>query len=76
MEWLRSRWRFNNCVAVESTGRGGGLALLWLNEVKVDVQSFSRHHIDAIIGDGNEERGKWRFTGFYGEPDINKRQES
>ena len=76
MDWLRSRWRFNNCVAVESTGRGGGLALLWLDEVTVKVQSFSKHHIDVIIGNDNKEVGKWRFTGFYREPDTNKRQES
>ena len=76
MDWLRSRWNFNNCVAVECMGRAGGLALLWMDEVKVDVQSFSKNHIDAIIGEGNEEVKKWCCTGFYGEPDTNKRQES
>ena len=76
MDWLRSRWKFDNCVAVDCLGRGGGLALLWLDEVNVEVQSFSKYHIDAIIGENNENVSKWRFTGFYGEPDTNKCQES
>ena len=41
MEWLRSRWHYDNCFAVDSVGRGGGLALLWMNDVQVEVMSFS-----------------------------------
>ena len=56
MEWLRSRWDYDNCFAVDCLGRGGGLALLWMNEAKVEVQSFSNQHIDATIGLITSER--------------------
>ena len=35
MEWLRSRWKFDRCFSVEGTGRGGGLAILWMEEAQV-----------------------------------------
>jgi len=43
--------------------------------MKVDVQTYSPRHIDAIV---TEEQGnkQWRFTGFYGHPKTNKREES
>ena len=44
--------------------------------MKVEVQSFFRYHIDAIIRDSNEKVKKWPFTRFYGEPDTNKRHVS
>ena len=53
MEWLRARWHFDNCLAVDSVGRGGGLALLWMNEVRLEVKSFSVQHIDANVSDSN-----------------------
>ncbi|XP_075645553.1 uncharacterized protein LOC142616624 [Castanea sativa] len=62
-------------LVVPSVRRGGGLALLWKSSTRVDVQKYSPHHIDAIV---TEEQGnkKWRFTGFYGNPETNKREES
>ena len=38
------------------------------------MDSFSRFHIDAVVGGGSQEA--WRFTGFYGEPDTNDRMEA
>ena len=38
------------------------------------VETTSKNHIDCIIGKGRE--GIWRFTGFYGEPNAQKRHES
>ena len=43
----RSQW-----LVVLRKGRSGGLALLWKKELKVDVQSFSDSHIDAIVDQG------------------------
>ncbi|KAK9985942.1 hypothetical protein SO802_030893 [Lithocarpus litseifolius] len=62
-------------LVVPSVRRGGGLALLWKNSTRVDVQTYSPRHIDAIV---TEEQGnkKWRFTGFYGNPETSKREES
>ena len=62
-------------LVVPSEGKSDGLALLWKLEVKVDTQTFSRWHIDAIINSGDSIR-KWHLTGFYGNPDTQGRLES
>lgn len=56
-------------------GRSGGLALLWLNANSLEIFNFSNSHINVAMKDvdGNE---KWRFTGFYGQPDSAKKRES
>ncbi|KAL0423118.1 UNVERIFIED_CONTAM: putative mitochondrial protein [Sesamum radiatum] len=59
-------------LAVDSIGKGGGLALLWDKEVFVDLVSFSRYHMDARV-QLREGEDYWRFTGIYGEPDSSKR---
>ena len=74
MEWLRSRWKFDNCFAVDSRGRAGGLAFLWSEDVSVEVKSYSNNHIDVMVGGNNAKR--WRFTGFYGNPNVNQRRDS
>jgi exonuclease III len=66
MDWLRWKLEMPNMVTVDSEGSSGGLALFWRSEVEVGVKSFSKYHIDSVI---QEEDGlKWRFTGIYGEP--------
>ena len=52
---------------------GGGVALLWWDNVDVDVQTSSPHHIDALI---NQNGVIWHFTGFYGHPETSRRGES
>ena len=59
-------------LVVPSEGRNGGLALLWKEELKVDAQSYSDSHIDAIVGQ-EEDGQQWRLTGFYGNPETSKR---
>ena len=41
----------------------------------MDVQSFSDSHIDAIV-DQEDDGQQWRITGFYGNPETSKRQDS
>ncbi|KAL0313943.1 UNVERIFIED_CONTAM: hypothetical protein Sangu_2238700 [Sesamum angustifolium] len=48
-------------LAVDSRGKGGGLALLWDKEVFVDLVSFSRYHMDARV-QLREGEDYWRFT--------------
>ena len=74
LERLKYNVKFASLFVVNSQDRGGGLALLWQHGVQVWVDSFSRFHIDAIIQGGSREA--WRFTGFYGEPDTNEREEA
>ena len=74
MEWLRSRWKFDHCFAVDSLGRAGGLALLWMKDVSVEVKSYFNNHIDVMMEGGIAKR--CRFTGFYGNPIANQKRES
>ena len=58
---------FPNEVGVGSYGRGGGLALLWSNDICVKLQSYDKLHIDVMVVDPTSGEERWRFTGFYGE---------
>ncbi|KAM7275884.1 hypothetical protein ACFE04_017750 [Oxalis oulophora] len=70
MEVIRCRVGFTNCMAVSSEGRGGGLAVLWSDDVKVEIKSFSSYHIDLVVDYG------WICTGFYGHPVTSMRTSS
>lgn len=60
---------------MSSKGKSGGLALLLKEGFKVEVQTFSQSHVDAIVDSGGDV-GCWHLTGFYGNPDTTKRHES
>ncbi|BFG30893.1 hypothetical protein CerSpe_171670 [Prunus speciosa] len=60
--------------SVSRNGRAGGLALLWRHGVKVSIRSFSSGHIDAMIE--GVTQNCFRFTGFYGNPDLASRKHS
>jgi hypothetical protein len=34
---------------VDSKGRSGGLILLWHSTINVDIQNYSRRHINVVI---------------------------
>ncbi|KAF7825238.1 ribonuclease H [Senna tora] len=72
MERIKRQLNFDGLITVPCRGRGksraGGLALLWKQEVTIDLQSFSLNHIDVHIKDDSRDL-TWRFTGFYGFPD-------
>jgi hypothetical protein len=75
MEIIRSRLGFPNMIAVDSKGRSGGLAMLWGEDIHVEIQNYSQRHINgrvSIPGGG----GTWMLTGFYGHPDPSKRYEA
>ncbi|GLT33351.1 hypothetical protein SLA2020_079490 [Shorea laevis] len=74
MDRIRLELGFSNCFAVGSNGRSGGLAMLWNEEVQVQLLSYSLTHIDMEIQDLTNTR--WRVTGFYGQPDASRRHES
>ena len=48
--------------------------MYWSNSINLNVESYYKNHIDAIINKGT--RDAWRFTGFYGEPVTHKHHES
>jgi exonuclease III len=66
---------YPNMFLVDRIGKSGGLALLWNDEISVSIQNFSRRHINGVIENlGRVEN--WKFTGFYGHPDVAKRHEA
>ena len=56
----------NHCVWSEN--HGGGLMLLWREDVNVTVVGSSLNHIDALKNDGQDN--SWRCSGFYGAPET------
>ena len=66
---------FTQGLIVPSEGRSGGLALLWKPKTCVKIRGYSKWFIDAEIM-SNSDQGGWRFTGFYGQPDTCKREET
>ncbi|XP_074352661.1 uncharacterized protein LOC141691806 [Apium graveolens] len=66
MEVLCKKLEFDSFLAVEPQGKNGGIAMFWKTGDKVDLQSFSRLHIDVIVS--SNVKPDWRLTGIYGEP--------
>lgn len=65
---------FEGYVAVDVQGRSGGLALMWKNKEGCRVTKITRNYIDFEVT--NEQIGSWRYTGFYGFPERQRRYES
>ena len=61
-------------LAVPSIWRSGGLAMLWLEEIDLHIQTFTLHHIDALIFNGSNS--SWKLIGFYGWSDGQSKHES
>lgn len=55
-------------------GNGGGLELLWRNEGGVVVKGTSNHFIDFEVS--CDQVGRWRYIGFYGCLERQRRRES
>ena len=64
-----------NGLIVPSVGKSGGLAMLWSRDIKVEIQAYSRNHIDAVLTDP-DSNFKWRITDFYRNPETHCRKES
>lgn len=54
---------------MSSVGNSGGLAFLWRKNILVDLVSYSKNHIDALMK-VYEDRVEIRITGIYGEPNF------
>lgn len=75
MEYVRVKLGFDGLFVVDCHGRSGGLALMWKSENNIQVQNYSRRHINAIVKIGNNGK-EWKLTGFYGNPEATNRSES
>lgn len=56
MNNVGKKLNFNNCFAVSSNEKSGGLAILWNSSTRVNITSFSNHHIDAEVDTKNEKQ--------------------
>ncbi|XP_060959139.1 uncharacterized protein LOC133030419 [Cannabis sativa] len=66
--------KFDGAFGVEAQGSSGGLALFWKNQDDGRVMGYSNNHIEFLVE--SSERGVWRLTGFYGEPERVNRHRS
>ena len=62
------------CIGVNANGRSGGLAMMWKEEAKLRLLSLFVNHIDMMVEAELEKI--WQITGFYREPNSNKKGES
>lgn len=49
MNRAKGKIDFANGFYVQREGKGGGLAMFWRKEMNLEIKSFSRHHIDAVV---------------------------
>nr|XP_023927289.1 uncharacterized protein LOC112038687 [Quercus suber] len=75
MKMVKEKCNMKHGLIVPREGKSGGLALLWKEGTKVEVQTYSQTHIDALV-DGGIGVGWWHLTVFYGKPNTAKRPES
>ncbi|KAL6204881.1 hypothetical protein ACLB2K_022148 [Fragaria x ananassa] len=63
-----------NCKVVRQkhgkrVSRAGGLCILWNDDIKLELQSYSESHIDVLVRE-DEGNQVWRFTRVYGQPRV------
>ncbi|XP_059433934.1 uncharacterized protein LOC132167054 [Corylus avellana] len=75
VERVKYKLGFSSVFVVDCVGRSGGLALFWNDNELVEIQNYSRRHINAKIS-GVDGIAQWILTGFYGHPEVAKRKES
>ena len=74
LEQVKRRIQFKNLFEVPWINKGGGLTIFWKEGFHLEIETYSKNHIDTTINKNTEK--EWWFTGFYGEPDTHKRHES
>jgi hypothetical protein len=72
VENLKFRLGMKGCFQAKREGKGGGIALYWMEEVTIDLLSFSNRHIDVQVSGGPYDH-MWRGTFVYGEPKASDR---
>ena len=61
---IKDELNFQGGLVVPCDGSWGGLVMLWKEEVNLHIQTYSPHHINAIIL--TDPGVPWQITGFYG----------
>ena len=65
---------YKNWFVVKKLGLGGGLALLWKEDIGLDVFKFSNNQILATVT--KSDGFQWVLTGFYGWLEMQDRYKS
>uniref|UniRef100_A0A803NT91 Reverse transcriptase n=1 Tax=Cannabis sativa TaxID=3483 RepID=A0A803NT91_CANSA len=66
--------KFEGAFGVEAQGSSGGLAFFWKNQDDGWVLGYSNNHIEFLVE--SSEKGAWKLTSFYGEPERINRHRS
>jgi len=74
IEEIRIRLGFDAAFAVDSIGISGGLAILWKHPFGCNLINYSHNFINMEVTHPHHPR--WRFTGFHGCPENDRRRES
>ncbi|KAG8475580.1 hypothetical protein CXB51_032446 [Gossypium anomalum] len=75
MERIRRRCGYENGIDVGAEGSRGGIFFAWKAGIMVQLNNFSKNHIDVLVKADNVNQ-EWRFTGFYGSPYVTNRDDS
>ena len=63
---------YPNKLIVKKPDSGGGLALVWKEEVWLEVINYTENHVLAKVVE--DDGFQWFLTGFYGWPETNKKR--
>lgn len=72
MERCYRRLGFKSGIIFPAEETRGGLCLAWKDGFSVELQSYSKNHVDVIV-QATDTNSKWRLTRFYGSPDVREK---
>ena len=75
MERAKRKVGFVYGLVVPKSNKSGGLAMLWKENINLEIMGYAGDLIDTIVTEA-DSRLKWKITGFYGRPEAHKRKES
>lgn len=70
LERIRIRIGMQGCLGMDNEGRGGGLALLWKDNLDTQLINFSQHHIHINIT--TTEGLQFVFIEIYGQSEASR----
>ena len=59
---------FPNRIVVKNPNSGGGIAMIWKNEVRIELINYTANHI--LVKVVEEDGFEWFLSGFYGWPEA------
>lgn len=54
MQEKADKLHFQNCFEVSREGLGGELVMMWNSETMMEIKSYNKHHVDAVVHSENE----------------------